>query len=271
MSDKPYSNLYLNHCNKRMAIMPPSCIDLTVTSPPYDDLRDYEGTKIWDESTWRACLSGLYRVTKKGGVVVWVVGDSTKNGSESGTSFKQALAAIDIGFNLHDTMIYEKDNPPPVGGSGRYYQHFEYMFVFSKGKPKTFNKILTKRRNKHKDTRTSRVKAFNRNSNGNFKKSQYIIAEEVMMGNVWRYVVGGGNSIDYGIGHPATFPSNLVRDHVQTWTNAGDVVFDPLMGSGTTGVVCKRMGRSFVGIEIVNKYYKLSCNRIDSTTGCLIS
>ena len=138
-------------CLKLMKTVPDGSVDLTVTSPPYDNLRTYNGNnEQWGEHVWKDVIADLYRVTADGGVVVWVVGDATMKGSETGTSFKQALYAKEVGFNLHDTMIYEKDNPPPVGGSNRYYQNFEYMFVWSKGTPKTFNPIMRTRKNNEK-------------------------------------------------------------------------------------------------------------------------
>ena len=241
-------------------------IDLTVTSPPYDNLRTYEGSLEWNENIWKQVLEQLYRVTKQGGVVVWVVGDSTINGSETGTSFKQALYAMEMGFNLHDTMIYMKDNPPPVGGSSRYYQSFEYMFVFSKSAPFVFNPIQRERRNKWNDKRTQRIKGFTRDKDGKFDKKLVSLTGKVKLGNIWKYVVGGGNSVEYGIKHPAAFPEQLVEDHIVTWSNEGDTVLDPFMGSGTTGLAAKKLGRNFIGIEKVEEYFQLSKERIERET-----
>ncbi len=238
-------------------------IDLTVTSPPYDDLRNYgDSSSGWCEGQWKKIMMELYRVTTDGGVVVWVVADATSKGSESGTAFRQALFAMSCGFNLHDTMIYQKDNPPPVGGSNRYYQDFEYMFVFSKGKPRVFNALTRKRRNKHNDIRTHRVKGFTRNKDGEFTKSLVSLTGDVKIGNCWKYVVGGGNSVECGVKHPATFPEKLVEDHILSWTNTGDTVFDPMMGSGTTGKSAIRNDRKFIGIEIVREYFDIAEGRI---------
>ena len=165
-----------------MSRMKDNLIDLTVTSPPYDGLRTYNGYSFDFENIAKE----LFRVTKDGGVVVWVVGDATVKGSESGTSFKQALYFKESGFNLHDSMIYQKDNPPPVGGSNRYYQHFEYMFILSKGKPKTFNPITAKRRNKWNDKRTERTKGFTRDKDGNFIKKKVSLIGDVKIGNIWK-------------------------------------------------------------------------------------
>jgi site-specific DNA-methyltransferase (adenine-specific) len=201
-------------------------------------------------------------MTKEGGVVVWVVGDATIKGSETGTSFKQALYFKECGFNLHDTMIYQKDNPPPVGGHNRYYQHFEYMFVFSKGKPNTFNPIDAERRNKWADKRTERVKGFTRDKDGNFIKKKVSLTGRVKIGNIWKYVVGGGNSVDYGIKHPAAFPEHLVNDHITSWSNEGDLVYDPFIGSGTTAKMAIINERNFIGSEISEEYVGVAKKRI---------
>lgn len=238
--------------------LPRCCVDLVVTSPPYDDLRVYGGHS-WDfyGVAWQ-----LWRVLKDGGVIVWVVADATKDGSESGASMKQALHFKELGMNLHDTMIYQKDNPPPVGGANRYYQHFEFMFVFSKGRPKTFNPIIRERRNKHNDSRVSRVKAFNRDKNGEFQKKEVSLVGDVKAGNIFKYVVGGGSSVDNGTKHPAGFPLKLASDQVFTWSNAGDLVLDPFVGSGTTVQAAKELGRNFLGFEIHEEYCEIANQRI---------
>lgn len=250
-------------CLEEMKMMEEGIIDLTVTSPPYDNLRTYNNSLKWGEHIWKSIIQELYRATKEGGVAVWVVGDATIKGSETGTSFKQALWAMECGFNLHDTMIYQKDNPPPIGGSNRYYQHFEYMFIFSKGKPEAFNPIKTERRNEWNDKRTHRTKGFTRNKDGEFVKKRVKLNTIVKIGNIWKYVVGGGNSVDYGTKHPAGFPEKLVTEHIASWSNKGDIVFDPFMGSGTTGKMAKLAGRDFIGIEKDADYYNIACKRID--------
>ena len=251
-------------CLEEMKNIPDMSIDLTVTSPPYDDLRTYNGNnKLWNESIWKRVIEELYRVTKKSGVVVWVVADATIKGSETGTSFRQALWAKKCGFRLHDTMIYRKDNPVPVGGHNRYYQAFEYMFVFSKGKPK-LNPIKRTRRNKYGDKRKERVKSFTRNKEGFFEKKKKVsLVGEVKMENVFTYVVGGGNSVPYSIKHPAAFPLKLAEDSIYSWSNEKDTVLDPFMGSGTTGVACKKLNRNFIGIELDKEYFEIAKDRIE--------
>jgi len=248
-----------------MDSIPDGSVDLVVTSPPYDNLRTYNGTLDWGGRVWKPVIQELFRVIKQGGVVVWVVGDATFKGSETGTSFKQALYFMECGFNLHDTMIYQKDNPPPVGGSNRYYQHFEYMFVFSKGQIRAFNPIKTVRRNKWEDKRTERFKVFTRNKDGDFEKKKVSLCGDVKIGNIWKYVVSGGSLTKDKINHPAMFAEKLAEDHILSWSNEGDTVLDPFMGSGTTGKMAVLNKRAFIGIEKDAGYFEIARNRIAST------
>ena len=247
------NNLIHGDCIEEMAKMDANSIDLTVTSPPYDNLRTYEGSLQWNEDIWKQVLKGLYRATKEGGVVVWVVGDATIKGSETGTSFKQALYAMECGFNLHDTMIYEKSGMA-FPDSTRYHQTFEYMFVFTKGKGFTFNAIKD-RKNKYTGTQGG-------NKRGGLCKR----GEFGSRFNVWRYANGRDNSSKdrEAFKHPAIFPEKLAHDHIISWSNGGDTVFDPFMGSGTTGKMAKQLGRNFIGIEKVEKYFKIAEDRINT-------
>ena len=259
----PINSVIQRDCLEVMKTLENNSIDLTVTSPPYDNLRTYNGYTF----DFEGIAKELYRVTKEGGVVVWVVGDATIKGSETGTSFKQALYFKEIGFNLHDTMIYQKDNPPPVGGVTRYFQHFEYMFVFSKGVPKKFNPICADRRNKWEDKREFRYKAFVRGKDGSFKKKLVRLTGKVKIGNIWKYVVGGGNSYPYSLGstslgHPAIFPEKLAEDHILSWSNEGDTVLDPMAGSGTTLKIAKKNNRNYIGIEISEEYIDIINKRL---------
>jgi site-specific DNA-methyltransferase (adenine-specific) len=240
-----------------MAEMDDGCIDLTVTSPPYDNLRSYNGNnEQWGEHVWKVVIKELHRVTKQGGVVVWVVGDATIKGSETGTSFSQALWAKECGFNLHDTMFFEKASRIPT--QDRYYNVVEYMFVFSKGKPKALNFIVD-HKNKTAGARKRKDKVINKGAN--VKSDKYLTTGEYSRrSNVWRYGTGGN-----GTGHPAIFPEKLAHDHIISWSNEGDTVFDPFMGSGTTGKMAKINNRDFVGIEKVEEYFKIAQDRISAT------
>ena len=259
------NNILCGNCVETLKNIPDESIDLVVTSPPYDKLRTYKGY----EFDFEGIAKQLLRVVKKGGVVVWVVGDATVKGSETGTSFKQALHFKDIGFNLHDTMIYHKDNPVPVGGNNRYYQAFEYMFILSKGKPKTFNPIIVPRRNKHNDKRTVRYRAVTRNADGSFVKKVVPIKENVKKQNLWTYVVSGGASTKDKVAHkhPAIFPEKLAEDHILSWSNEGDVVLDPMCGSGTTLKMAAENNRNYIGIDISEEYCAIARERIEGCNG----
>lgn len=234
--------------------LPDNCIDLTITSPPYDNLRLYKGFS-WD---FDALAKELYRVTKPGGVIVWIVNDATIKGSETGTSFRQALAFKELGFNIHDTMIWKKTGvvfPETV----RYYPNFEYMFVVSKGKPKTVN-LIADRPNKHAG---EKITATERQRDGSLKESLgrrkgKKIKPYGVRYNVWEVSQASGNPTD----HPAVFPERLVSDHIVSWSNPGDVVLDPFMGSGTTAVACIKTGRRYIGFECSAEYCEMAQKRI---------
>jgi len=246
-------------CLERMKEIDAWSVDLTVTSPPYDNLRAYNGNNaLWGQHVWKAVLAELYRITKDGGVVVWVVGDATMKGSETGTSFKQALHAMECGFNLHDTMIYQKSTPPL--SHNRYEQNFEYMFVFSKGRLKTFNGIREPK--KYKDNRKN--KAFGKNKDDSIDFGFSSGEQTRLKRNVWRIFAAGGSNDPIASRHPAIFPEKLAHDHIISWSNEGDTVFDPFMGSGTTGKMAKLTGRDFIGIELDQGYFDIAKQRIEA-------
>jgi site-specific DNA-methyltransferase (adenine-specific) len=199
----------------------------------------------------------LWRITKGGGVVVWVVGDSTVKGSESGTSFRQALYFTEIGFNLHDTMIYRKINYIPLTHN-RYEQEFEYMFVFSKGKPKTFNpiKVACKTAGSSTSGRTFYQTNHQDSPTAGHKNSE--VSSDKIKGNVWDLSTNAGTK-----GHPAQFPEQLANDHIVSWSNPGDLVFDPFVGSGTTAKMAVVNGRNFLGFDMSEEYRKLAKNRVN--------
>lgn len=255
------TELYNADCLVAMGDIPDGYVDLTVTSPPYDNLRTYNGNiDQWNEQKWKDIIQELFRVTKQGGVVVWVVGDATIKGSETGTSFKQALWAKECGFNLHDTMIWRKTNPTPRDTRiKRYWQEFEYMFVFSKGVPNICNHIMMP--TKYAGLRKISI---NRKPDGSFrddrrdKQKDSRVKNEKPRSNVWDCT-----AVPY-LGHPAVFPEKLAHDHILSWSNERDTVFDPFMGSGTTGVACKNLDRNFIGIELDETYFKIAQERIAS-------
>jgi site-specific DNA-methyltransferase (adenine-specific) len=249
--------IYNENCLITMGNIPENFIDFVITSPPYDDIRNYNGYKFEFEKIAKE----LYRVVKDGAVVIWVVADATIDGSETGTSFKQALLFKKIGFRLHDTMIYFKNNPMPQTGN-RYHQHFEYMFAFSKGSPKTFNPITEP--TKYQGLANMK----NRGQNGSLDYEKVERTTEKKIGNVFFYSIGGGISTKDKIAynHPAIFPEKLVADQINTWTNEHDLIYDPFMGSGTTAKIAHLLNRKWVGSEISKEYVEISNKRLKEHT-----
>ncbi len=257
MIEKAYMDINLLHgdCLELMKDIPDESVDLTVTSPPYDNLRSYNGNiEHWSFEKFKAIAKELYRVTKQGGVIVWVVGDATIKGSETGTSFRQALFFIECGFRLHDTMIWRKTNPMPKVKTKRYFDVFEYMFIFSKGTPKTFNPIMQqcKMGGKKYDSTCKNMGG----ENGRTKKS-FVLNNERYKDNIWDIAIAQNKTT-----HPAVFPEQIANDHIISWSNEGDTVLDCFMGSGTTGKMALLNRRNFIGIEIDDKYFEIAKQRI---------
>jgi site-specific DNA-methyltransferase (adenine-specific) len=227
--------------------IPDNFIDLTVTSPPYDDLRNYNGF-IFD---YQSMLKELYRITKDGGMIVWVIGDKTEKGSETLTSFKHALYAKEVGFNVHDTMIYAKENPVPQVDKTRYTQQFEYMFVFGKGKPKTINRLEQDCINAGKI-----IKRTNTNEQSCDRDRVNITKSTKPLNNIWYYKIGTNCTTKDSVAnkHPAQFPEQLANDHIISWSNVNDIVFDPMCGSGTTCKMAWLNKRNFIGVDISAEY-----------------
>jgi DNA modification methylase len=249
--------LILGDCLEVMSGMDSEVIDLTVTSPPYDDMRTYNGSlNDWNEAKWKAVLAEIYRLTKVGGVLVWNVGDATVNGSESGSSFRQAIYAMECGFNLHDTMIWEKTGSGALGSNLCYGQNFEYMFVLSKGRPSKTNLIC----DRENVVKSGKVKV---NSSLTADKGATArIVERKPFGkrtNIWKMQPQQKSE------HPAPFPEALARDHIISWSNPGDTVFDPFLGSGTTGKMAKEAVRFFIGIERDPTYFAIAQERINGS------
>lgn len=250
------NEIYNMDCVDGMKQMKDECVDLTVTSPPYDNLRQYNGNiSQWNWDKFSEVVSELFRVTKQGGVVVWIVGDATVKGSETGTSFKQALKFIEAGFNLHDTMIWRKTNPMPKVKTKRYFDVFEYMFVFSKGQPKTFNPIMQECKFGGK-TYNSTCKNMG-GENGRTKKN-FILNKERYKDNIWEIAVAQNKT-----SHPAVFPEQLVNDHIISWSNDSDIVFDPFLGSGTTAISAISNNRNYIGFELDTTYYNIAQERVN--------
>lgn len=254
------SELYNEDCVKTMGRMPDSCIDLTVTSPPYDNLRKYAGYDF----NFEEIATSLLRVTKRGGVVVWIVGDATINGGETCTSAVQKLYFKKIGFKVHDTMIFHKRNFTPKTHK-RYEQCFEYMFVLVKGRIKTFNPIM--KTNKYAGANTLRNGGWASNKDGSARRCRdgfTPVREFGIIPNIWTYSVGGKHTSkdSYVFQHPAVFPEQLAFDHIRSWTNKGDLVYDPMMGSGTVPKMARMLHRGYIGSEISEEYFKIAVRRV---------
>jgi len=255
--DKYINQIIEGNCVEVMRKFDNEVIDLTVTSPPYDDLRNYKGFVFPFEDIAKE----LYRITKQGGVVVWVVNDATIEGSETGTSFKQALYFKEIGFNLHDTMIFRKKNPIPQIYRKRYNNEFEYMFIFSKGVVKTHHPIMVDCMHAGLELNGTTYKNYSKNEQIREKMAKPV-KDKKIKGNIWEYVVGKKQEDQEAKGHPAPFPCELVKDHITSWTNQGDVVLDPMSGSGTTARVACDMNRNYVGIDISGEYCEIARKRV---------
>lgn len=246
-------------CLELMKEIPDESIDLTVTSPPYDNLRTYNGhVDQWNFEKFQAIARELYRITKNGGVVVWIVADATIKGSETGTSFRQALYFKECGFNIHDTMIWQKISP--YQHKNRYIQAFEYMFVLSKGARKNAN-LICDRKNKHGGVQ---VHGTERRPDGSIRKLSDVQKSKVVKEfgaryNIWDIPGEKANKT----GHPAPFPERLAKDHIISWSNQGDTVLDCFMGSGTTAVAAIKSHRHYIGFEIDESYFEIAKMRIE--------
>lgn len=246
-------------CLEVMKDWPDNYIDLVVTSPPYGEIRSYNGTRV----DCRDLSVGLYRVLKDGAVCVWITKDQTVKGDESGESFRQALSFKSIGFYLHDTMIYAKTGvnyPNPA----RYHDSFEYMFVFSKGKPKTINLIRDWKNNTAGDRSSGRCRQYDDSQRLRSETFENSISDVGIRQNIWVYNTGFNHSTKDAIAfeHPAIFPELLVADHIRSWSNKGDLVLDPMNGSGTTTKMAAILKRRYLGIDISEKYCEIARMRL---------
>lgn len=253
MENHKKRGVYTADCVKFMQGMRGGSVDLTVTSPPYDNLRDYKGYAF----KFEMIAEQLYRITKKGGIVVWVVGDRI-NGGRSLTSFRQGIYFQEIGFNVHDVMIYQKKNTPFMR-SNAYTNAYEFMFVLSKGRPKTFTPL------REKTVRSGfEMLVHNKRPDGVNKKVRKELKKEKTKTNIWAYAVGyGGTTSDkIAFSHPAVFPEKLAKDHILSWSKRGDLVFDPMCGSGTTCKMAMLNGREWLGVDISKEYVEITKKRI---------
>lgn len=261
-TDTYVNNIWHADCTDLLQKFDEGSVDLVVTSPPYDNLRNYKGFHF----PFEEIASQLVRVIKAGGVIVWVVSDATVEGTETGTSFKQALHFRSLGMNLHDTMIFKKRNPVPQIYRKRYTNEFEFMFVFSKGVVATHNPIMIDCLHAGLELSTTTYKNYSKNEQTRTKIANPV-KEKKIKGNVWEYVVGKNKEDQESKEHPAPFPCELARDHILSWSNEGDLVLDPMCGSGTTTKVAAQLNRRYVGIDISEQYVQLAKGRLPNAIG----
>lgn len=250
------NKIYLGDSEELLKELPDDYVDLVVTSPPYDNLRKYNGIgDSWNHEKFQKIADELIRTLKPGGVIVWNVNDKTEGGSETGTSFRQALYFMDNGLRLNDTMIWLKTNPMPQVKQPRYNQVFEYMFVFSKGAPKTFNPIMVPCKCAGQDYDST---CKNMGGESGRTKKHFKINSEKVDDNVWQFAIAQNKSPN-----PAVFPIELPRRHILSWTNPGDIVLDPFIGSGTTAFAAIELGRKYLGFEMNEEYFDWTCKKIE--------
>lgn len=259
-----YNKMILGDSKEILKSMPEQIIDMVVTSPPYDKLRYYENNESdWNFDTFKEIAQQLYRLMKPGGVIVWVVGDSTIKGGKSLNSYRQAIYFQEIGFTIFDVIIYEKTGSGPPH-KNRYFNVFEYMFILSKGRPKTIN-LLKDKPNKWAGHETY-GEVTRREADGTLTvKGKKTINKFGVRTNIWKYKNGKGQTTRDLIAyeHPAIFPEKLVEDALKSWSNPGDVILDPFGGSGTTAKVSKILGRKYIYIEKVEKYFNIAAERLN--------
>lgn len=250
-------------CVLGMRALPDACIPLTVTSPPYDKLRMYDGHALPFE-LFQLVACELYRVTMPRGVIVWVVQDGTdKNGSETGTSFRQREFFKNLGMSAHATMIM-KVNACRFPNNRRYCQQFHYAFVLSKGKPRVIN-VLRDSANQHPG---DVVKHSHRSKDGKLVTClmpHKRLAAYGYRGNVWDYKVGNGQTTKdrFAFNQTALMPELMAEDHILSWSNPGDLVFDPMCGAATTCKMALLNHRKFLGMEIHQTYWEIACKRME--------
>jgi site-specific DNA-methyltransferase (adenine-specific) len=247
-----------------MAGLDEDSIDLTVTSPPYDLLRLYDGFTF----DLPGIVDQLYRVTRIGGAVAWIVCDASKNGAETGTSFAQVMEFQRQGWRLHDTMIYQKSGVSRPGNV-RYHQAFEFMFVFSKGTKPKF-RPLQDRANKTAGLKRNTKSMTKRDAAGNLTPRRvnhktYITNPHGIRTNIWTYSTGPKQTApdDLWQQHPAVMPLDLAADHILSWGDPGDTVLDPLAGSGQVPIAADILGREWIAIDCSPRYCYLIEQRLE--------
>lgn len=241
-----------------LRLLPADCIDLTLTSPPYDWIRDYNGTFDPAKFPFVRIAEELYRITAPGGVVLWITRDQQQDCCESGTSAKQMLYFKNIGFNVQ-TMIVDS-----ISARHRRYCYGmppQFCFVLSKGRPKAFHPIRDK-----PNTEPGRIKSWSaRNRDGRIRKGKpKEIPKYGRRSHIWLYPTGFGLVSDDPLPRnaPAPMVETVAGDLMLSYSNPGDLILDPMAGLGTTGKVAVKLNRQFIGFERVRKYCDVANDRV---------
>jgi len=256
------NKIFCGEAAEVMRSFPDESIDMVFTSPPYGTVRSYNGYKF----NFQEIAIELTRILKPGGVIAWNEADTIVNGSKTLTPSKHALYfSEECGLKVHDEMIYEKNSCSfPAKRNGlRYSNVYEEVFILSKGKPKSVNLICDKRNRCYGEKGFGM--ASQRRKNGDLVKYERKPTPKFSpRDNIWRVFTGKGySSKDSNASkHPAISPDLLVLDHIRTWSNEGDIILDPMAGSGTTCVMAKALKRQYVGIEISDEYCQLINERL---------
>lgn len=241
-------------------------IHLTVFSPPYDDIRDYN--KKWNLD-YEALGSELNRVTVDGGVCAVVIGDGTKNFAKSLTTFRWAINWCDnCDWKLFECCIYKRHGNPGAWWTKRFRVDHEYILIFFKGKkPRFFNKEPLKVDSIHAGKRFS---GTDRLTNGGFKRIEpKPVNKRKCRGTIWNYSTSNTEGNKIKLKHPATYPDQLASDLIKCFSDKGDIVLDPMSGSGTTCVMANKLNRRYLGIEINPEYRDIAVNRLELETSAL--
>ena len=238
---------------------PDNSIDMVVTSPPYDGLRDYNGFSLDLHKIGKE----IYRVLKDGGIAVMVIQDATKDFAKSLTSFRTIVDWCDnVGFRLFETVIYHKNGTEGAWWKQRFRVDHEYMPIFMKGKkPQYFNKEPLKIPSKHGGKVMSG--SGNRRTDGTLSETvRRPINTMKCRGTVWDYLMAGDKN-PLKRKHPAVFPDKIPYDCIQCFCPEGGLVLDPFIGCGSTAVMAKVLGRNYIGIDISREYCDLAEERIE--------
>lgn len=251
-------------CIEGMKLLPDNSIDLVVTSPPYDEIRDYKGFKL-DLHNVGIEIS---RILKDGGICVMVIQDQTKDGRKSGTSFRTIVDwDTNTDLDIWECCIYQRRATPGAWWSKRFRVDHEYIPIFIKGKrPQYFNKEHMKEPTKP-EYGLIKKGLGNRNTDGTtiYDTSKvYELPKEKDQGTVIHYKNSSREtpkSSEIGkikLLHPATFPDKLASDFIQCFTTEGMIILDPFMGSGTVARMSKELNRNYIGFELSDEYIKIA-------------